>query len=123
MKLQNYRLHASLSFLLFFGSSSILIFLLYFGAALSQEKDTPEILKAAISMELTRANVAMVSSNQQRLLVRTFPSLKTYLEQHGWTWKDQMGAFVVYSKEKRRLDANCVMYSRSYMICNLNQVP
>lgn len=74
-------------------------------------------------MELTRTNVAMVGSNQQRLLIRTFPSLKTYLEQYGWTWKDRMGAVVVYSKVHRRLDANCVMYSRNYMICNLNQVP
>lgn len=121
MKLQHYRLHSILCFL--FLGSSILTFLLYFGAALSQEKDTPEILKTAMFMELTRTNVATVGDHQQRLLIRTFPSLKTYLEQYGWTWKDQMGAVVVYSKVKRRLNANCVMYSRSYMICNLNQVP
>lgn len=122
MRLQNYHLRASQGLLLLI-ASGILTFLLYFGTALSQEKDTPEILKTAMFMELTRTNVAMVGDHQQRLLIRTFPSLKTYLEQYGWTWEDQMGAVVVYSKEKRRLNANCVMYSRNYMICNLNQVP
>lgn len=122
MRLQKYHLHASQGFLLLI-ASSIFTFFFYFGAALSQEKDTPEILKTAIFMELTRTNVAKVGDHQQRLLIRTFPSLKTYLEQYGWIWKDQMGAVVVYSKDKRHLNANCVMYSRSYMICNLNQVP
>lgn len=122
MKLKNYSLLMLKGFLLVLGSS-ILIYFLPFATAINQEKDTPEIVKAAISMELTRANASIVGSNQQRLLVRSFPSLKTYLEQHGWMWTDQMGAMVIYRKEKRRLDANCVMYSRNYMICNLNQVP
>lgn len=40
MRLQNYHLHASQGFLLLI-ASSILTFFLYFGTALSQEKDTP----------------------------------------------------------------------------------
>ncbi|BAZ10365.1 hypothetical protein NIES4071_21800 [Calothrix sp. NIES-4071] len=123
MKFKNNRLLLLVIFLLVLASSSILIYLLTFATAINQEKDTAEIIKTAILMELTRSNTSVVDSNQQRLLVRSFPSLTTYLEQHGWTWADQMGAMVLYNKEKRCLNAKCQMYSRNYMICNLNQVP
>jgi hypothetical protein len=87
-------------FLLMLCSSiGVLFFLFLFGTALHQEKDTPDILKAILSMELTRANVTPVNSNQNRLLVKTFSSLKTYLEKQGWIWIDQAGAVVLYRKE------------------------
>ncbi|MBF2063241.1 MAG: hypothetical protein IGS39_02225 [Calothrix sp. C42_A2020_038] len=74
-------------------------------------------------MELTRANASIIGSNRQRLLVRSSSDLKTYLEQHGWMWKEQLGGMVIYYREEQRLDADCRMYSRNYMICNLNQIP
>lgn len=122
MKSSNYRLLVLKSFLLVLGSS-ILIYLFSFTTAINQEKDTPEIIKTAIFMELTRTNACVVGSNQQRLLVRSYSDLKTYLEQHGWMWTDQLGAMVMFHKSERRLSSNCRMYSRNYMICNLNQAP
>lgn len=120
MKSSNYRLLKS--FLLILGSS-ILIYLFSFATAVNQEKDTPEIIKTAIFMELTRTNASVVGSDQQRLLVRSYTDLKTYLKQHGWIWTDQLGAMLIFHKSERRLFSNCRMYSRNYMICNLNQAP
>lgn len=74
-------------------------------------------------MELTRANVTPINSNKKRLLVKTFSSLKTYLEKQDWIWMDQGGAVVSYRKENQNLYANCGMYSRNYMICDLSQTP
>ena len=74
-------------------------------------------------MELTRANVTLVNSNQKRLLVKTFSSLKTHLEKQGWIWMDQAGAVVSYHKGNQNLYANCGMYSRNYMICDLSHTP
>ncbi|MBE9014544.1 hypothetical protein IQ250_30595 [Pseudanabaenaceae cyanobacterium LEGE 13415] len=96
-------------------------FFLYFGAALSQERDTPEILKSALQMELGGRNVVLVNGNRDRLLVRSFDSLRTHLEQQGWTWEDQFGAVTFYRKDNQRVLANCGMYSRRYMLCDLTQ--
>jgi hypothetical protein len=117
------RLRVAVFSLLLCSGIGTLLFLLLFGSALNQEKDTADILKSVFSMELNRATVAPVNSSQKRLLVKDFSALKTYLEEKGWTWTDQMGAFVKYHKKDQYLDANCGMYSRNYMICDLNQTP
>ncbi len=74
-------------------------------------------------MELTRDYVTPINSNQKRLLVKTFSSLKTHLEKQGWIWMDQAGAVVSYQKKNQNLYANCGMYSRNYMICDLRLMP
>jgi len=99
-----------------------LAFFIYFGAALSQERDTPEIFKSALQMEFGGKDIALVNGNRDRLLVRSFDSLKTHLEQQGWTWQNQFGAGVFYQKGNQRLAASCGMYSRRYMICDLTQI-
>lgn len=99
------------------------LFFLQFGTALRQEKDTPDILKAAFEIELNSTDVTTINSNPKRLLVRSFDALKIYLEQQGWTWADQFGSAVIYHKGNLRLDADCGMYSRNYMICDLGKIP
>jgi hypothetical protein len=123
MQLVSSRLRIMCFFLMLCSSVGVLFFLSLFGTALRQEKDTPDILRTVLSMELTRANVTPINSNKKRLLVKTFYSLKTYLEKQGWIWIDQGGAVVSYRKENQNLYANCGMYSRNYMICDLNQTP
>jgi hypothetical protein len=107
------------------GAIAIVGFLFFwrFGTALFQEPDTPAVIQAALQMELERAGVRTVSGNPRRLVVRTFGSLDRYLVKQGWTRIDQAGAAVFYEKDKQRLDATCGMFSRNYMICDLNQVP
>lgn len=99
------------------------VFFLQFEAALQQEKDTPDILKAAFNIEVNRTNVTAIGSNPKRLLVRSFEALKIYMEQQGWIWTDQAGSFVTYHKKSLRINVNCVMYSRNYMICDLSKIP
>jgi hypothetical protein len=121
MQLISPRLRITCFFLMLCSSVGVLFFLSLFGTALRQEKDTPDILRAVLSMELTRANVTPVNSNQKRLLVKTFSSLTTHLGKQGWIWIDQAGAVVSYRKGNQNLYANCGMYSRNYMICDLSQ--
>lgn len=102
-------------------SAGGLAFFVYFGAALSQERDTSDIVKAALQMEFSGKNVALINKNRDRLLVRSFDTLRTHLEQQGWTWKDQLGAAVFYQRNNQQLYANCGMYSRRYLICDLRQ--
>lgn len=92
-------------------------------SAFAQEPDSLSILKTALQLELTRANVALVNSSSQRLLVRDNAALSHYLHKQGWSWTDQMGARVVYQQNSQRLHANCGMYSRHYMICDLDRKP
>lgn len=121
MKVKDF-LFALGGFGLLFLSGSALVFFLTFGTALNQEKDTPEVLKAAMRMELSRSNAVRISSSQQRLLVRD-SGLTTYLEQRGWTLADRLGAMFVFRQGKQKLMANCGMFSRNYMICDLDRVP
>jgi hypothetical protein len=123
MKFAPYNLRIMVFPLLLCSGVGILSFFFLFGSALRQEKDTPDILGSILSMELTRATVMPVNSNQKRLLVKSFSSLKTHLEEKGWTEIDQMGAFVRYRKSSQSLNASCGMYSRNYMICDLNKTP
>jgi hypothetical protein len=123
MQLRIFHLRIAVGFLMVCFSVGVLCSLFLFGTALRQEKDTPDILRVVLSMELTRVNVAEVNSNQKRLLVKTFSSLKTHLEKQGWIWTDQAGAIVSYRKGNQNLHASCGMYSRNYMICDLSQTP
>jgi hypothetical protein len=107
----------------FCGLGALFLFL-YFQAALGQEKDTPDLVKAALTIELTSADMAWVSANQQRVLVRSSSSaLKTYLEDKGWTFADQMGGYIVYKKGDQTLNPNCEMYSGRYSLCDLSRIP
>lgn len=97
-----------------------LAFFIYFGAALSQERDTSDVLKAAIEMEWHRSTSALVNSNPNRLLIRAgSPGLDTHLGKQGWIQTDRFGALIVYRKGIQTLDASCGMFSRRYLICNL----
>ncbi len=90
---------------------------------MNQEKDTPEILKAAMRMELSLSTAARIGSGQQRLLVRASSGLESYLNQRGWTLADRLASLFIFRQGKQRLDADCGMYSRNYMICDLDRVP
>jgi hypothetical protein len=102
-------------------ASGLLLFFWYFGSALGQEKNTPDVLKAIVDMELSRRDVRAIASNPNRLLVRNFYTLRTHLEQQGWTWQDQFGPRVIYQQESQSLFADCHKYSRGYMICKLSK--
>ena len=91
--------------------------------AFAQEPDTPAILRAALRLELTRTGVASVNNSQQRLLVRNNAVLTRYLQMHSWQWSDQLGARAIYDRNTQKLNANCGMYSRLYMICDLDRSP
>lgn len=123
MQLRHSQLWLANGFLILVVGIAIFFSPLGVGTALNQEKDTPEILKAILSLEVTRADIAVVGSNPKRMLVRSFSSLRSHLEQQGWTWQDQLGAQVVYRKDEQPLNGSCGMYSRHYMICDLDQNP
>ncbi len=102
----------------------VLFFFLYFQSALSQEKDNLDILKAALRIELTPTELALVKGKPQRLLVKgSSDALETYLSDKGWTFVSQTGAHVVYGKGDQELYPNCENYSKRYAICDLSQIP
>lgn len=98
-------------------------FFLIFGSALGQERDTPDVLKAILQLELSRADVVAIKGNPQRLSVRSFSSLQASLERQNWILDDRLGAAVFYHKSNQKLMANCGAYSRYYLICDLDRVP
>lgn len=112
----------TIALLILCGSGAILgslAFFIYFGAALSQERDTSDIFKAAIEMEWNRRDSALVNSNPNRLLIRAgSQGLNTHLGQQGWFQTDRVGALISYRKGNQKLNANCGMFSRRYLICD-----
>ena len=120
MKLR--QLRKAIAFLAILLTSGAIFFYLYFRAALSQEPDTPDVVKAALEMEWTHTNSNPINSNPNRLLIRAGSSgLETHLE--GWTQVDRLGALHVYRRGTQRLNASCGMFSRRYLICNLHPRP
>ena len=94
-------------------------FLTTFQSALTQESDPLVILGTILRLELSRADALAINGDEHRLLVRNNAALKHYLESQGWTWVDQMGALTTYRQNSQFIHANCGMYSRFYMICDL----
>ncbi len=107
---------------LFFGTIA-LIFLFNFGSAVTQEPDTLNILKAAMQIQFNHTSIAAVADNKQRFLVREFSGLTLHLERQGWTFFDRIGASVFYHKGTERLSTDCRMYTRNYLLCNLDRIP
>lgn len=103
-------------------SGGTIFLYLYFAAALSQERDTPDVLKAALEMELSRADVNPIHANPNRLLVRA-SGLETYLGQQGWSQVDRFGALRIYGKGSQRLHVYCDAFSGRYLICKLYPNP
>lgn len=89
-------------------------------AALSQEPDTPAILRAAFRLKLTRSDVVMVNRDPQRLLIRNTDDLNHHLKDQGWVWVDQLGANSTYRQNDQTLNVTCGMYSQHFMICDLS---
>ncbi|MEM7795305.1 MAG: hypothetical protein AAF579_12760 [Cyanobacteria bacterium P01_C01_bin.118] len=94
-------------------------FLATFQSALRQESDLLVILGTILRLELSRADALAINGDTQRLLVRNNAGLQHHLEAQGWTWVDQMGALTIYRQNSQFMHANCSMYSRFYMICDL----
>ncbi len=112
---------ASLVLLLIGGA---LFFYLYFRAALSQERDTSDVVKAAIEMEWNRTDSALIHSNPNRLLIRSGSSgLTTHLERQGWVHVDQFGSFGFYRNGNQQLNVDCGMFSGRYLICDIYPYP
>ncbi|MER3433249.1 MAG: hypothetical protein C4288_07430 [Leptolyngbya sp. ERB_1_1] len=101
--------------------SGALFLYLYFRAALSQERDTSDILKAAINLEWTRTDSALIRFNSNRLLIRAGSSgLHNHLGKQGWVQVDQLGSLRIYRRGSQRLDVDCGMFSGRYLICDVD---
>ncbi|HTL88558.1 MAG TPA: hypothetical protein VL134_04100 [Leptolyngbya sp.] len=110
------------AFILLMGGT--LFLWLYFRAALAQERDTPDVIKAAVKLELTSADVVPIHDNPNRLIIRAGSlGFKTYLEQQGWVEVDRLGALRVYRRGTQRLHAYCDMFSTRYAICKIYPNP
>jgi hypothetical protein len=102
------------------------LFVLSFGSALLQEKDTFAIIVAAARMQLTGAALGNVGVSDQRWLIRTgkrFEPLDNHLKKQGWVRADQQGPVGVYKRNGHPFYVRFKMYSARYMICQGYQQP
>lgn len=110
------------------------LFVLSFGGALLQEKDTFSILLASARMQITGSKIEPVGSSGQRWLIRTHegaerptdkhhPLLDNYMSKRGWLQKSQQGAVGVYDRGNQRIYVRYKLFTPKYLICQADRQP
>ena|SRR5215216_22035 len=106
------------------------VFVLSFGSALLQEKDTFSILLTAAQMQISGAKIGAVGKSKQRWLIRTgqrYAPLDDSFRKRGWVHIDQQGAVGVYKRHGQPsgqpIYVRFKMYTHKYMICQADRQP
>ena len=102
------------------------LFVLSFGSALLQEKDTSAIIMTAARMQLTGSDRGKVGTSDQRWLIRAdnlYAPLDDYLKKRGWTRVGQKGQLGVYKRDGQPLYVRFKKYSGRYFICQADREP
>jgi hypothetical protein len=100
-------------------------FLILFGEIIVQEGNPYHIIRAALVLELTGAEIVPVSSAGTKLIQKTGPEepLTAYLSALGWSFRERLGAVVFYEKDDATLSAEARMLTRRYVVFELDRNP
>lgn len=102
------------------------IFILSFGSALLQEKDTFAILWTAARLQLSGSEIGPVGTGNQRWLMRSghdYKPLEAYFRQRGWSHPYQKGGVGGYSRAGEKIYVQCKAYTAKYVICQADRQP
>lgn len=102
------------------------VYVLSFGTALLQEKDTFSILLTAARLDLSGAAMGEVGSSHQRWLVRHDQQTKpidNYMVQNGWVMRKPQGSVGVYVREDERNYIRFKPFTPRFSICQADRKP
>jgi hypothetical protein len=94
---------------------------LVFGAALNQEKDTANVFRAIAQSHLSGNSAVAIQPGSDRWLVRDIAGVNRVLQERGFAYHDRAGALIMYRSENQHLNVSCGMFSRFYMICEVEK--
>jgi poly-gamma-glutamate synthesis protein (capsule biosynthesis protein) len=92
---------------------------------LYQEVNPTALASAAIKLALNNADVEVVSPSPEKYLVKVTDGIDpfiSFMEKRGWTYRDQLGAGIVFIKNGLVVTAVSSMYSRHYMIITVPEL-
>lgn len=112
---------------LLFGLIVVILFLGFisfrFGSALSQEKNPIQILTSIMKLEISNNGFQKVSENNygekyvsENNVECQYCIPKKFLEDYGWTYKEQMGSALIFEKNNREITIGTRLYSRYYYL-------
>lgn len=104
----------------------VAIYVLSFGSALVQEKDTFFLVLAAARMEITGSDIGNVGHSNQRWLVhasRHDAPIKNYLNKRGWLHSGQQGPVGVYKRDGKPIYVRVKKFTPRYLIFQADRQP
>ncbi len=103
-----------------------LVCLLFNYSWLYQDVNPTALASAAIRLCLHKQNIEPVSTHPEKYLLKVtegeLAPFISLMENRGWTYKDQMGAGIVFIKHGQLLTAVSSMYSKDYMIITVPEL-
>jgi hypothetical protein len=97
-----------------------------FGSALFQEGNPLPILISILKLEITKDAYEQFSETDQRIGFVSdgkgssrYDVINDQMEELGWSFKEQLGSGLVYTKNKENLVVETRQYTKHYMIWNI----
>ncbi len=97
-----------------------------FGGALFQEGNPGPILASILKLDLTKSNYEQFSETNQNnryVSVNTgssrFDVIKDFMDEKGWSFKEQIGSGLIYTKNKENLVVETRQYTKHYIIWDI----
>jgi poly-gamma-glutamate synthesis protein (capsule biosynthesis protein) len=105
--------------LLFFIPVLVLTYLLLSNTWLYQDVKPTTLASGAIRLTWHNTDIEAISQSPEKYLIRTTDGIDSFIslmETRGWTYREQMGAGIVFVKNGQLLTAVSRNYSRYYMV-------
>lgn len=100
-------------------------FLMLFGEILLQEGNPFPVLRSAIQLELSGADVVPVAGEGILYIQKAGSEepLTDYLSGYGWAFSERLGSSIFYERNGETLYADSRMLTRRYVVYELDQHP
>jgi hypothetical protein len=98
-------------------------FLVIFGGAFMQDEPHPAVLSAIARLYLSGEDIIPVNSTT--LVAKTSHGTTPiihYFAQQGWQYREQMGAGLIFEKDRQRLTIVTRLYSRYYQLIDISSL-
>ena len=102
------------------------VYVLSFGPALLQEKDTFAIIVAAARLKVTGADLSRVGPGGQRWLMRAgrqYAPLDAYFGTRGWIHAKQQSAVGDYKRDGHHIYVRFKAFTPEYVLCQADRKP